>query len=52
MGLYSTIATVGPNVTSYTDSGLSYGMQYFYAVSAFNANGDSVYSNEDMDMTC
>ncbi|MFZ3136162.1 MAG: fibronectin type III domain-containing protein [Thermodesulfovibrionales bacterium] len=47
MGLYSTVATVGPNATSYTDTGLTYGMQYFYAVSAFNNNGESAYSNED-----
>ena len=46
MGLYSTIATVGPNVTSYTDTGLTYAMQYDYAVSAYNSNGDSAYSNE------
>ena len=48
MGLYETIATVGPNVTSYTDSGLTYAMQYFYAISAFNSNGESAYSNEAM----
>jgi sugar lactone lactonase YvrE len=46
MGLYSTIATVGANVTSYTDTGLTYGYQYDYAVSAFNNEGESAYSDE------
>ncbi len=45
-GTYSTIATVGANVTSYTDSGRIAGTHYYYAVWAYNDAGDSAYSNE------
>ncbi len=37
----SRIATVGPNVTSYTDTGLEAGKSYSYAVTAFNNSGES-----------
>ncbi|MEF8917653.1 MAG: fibronectin type III domain-containing protein, partial [Candidatus Bipolaricaulota bacterium] len=35
------IATVGPNVTSYTDSGLEQGKSYNYSVASFNEAGES-----------
>jgi hypothetical protein len=43
---YSQIATVGPNVTTYADSGLAPSTTYTYRVRAFNSGGDSGYSNE------
>jgi hypothetical protein len=43
---FSEIATVGANVTSYSDTGLRKKTVYFYRVRATNANGDSGYSNE------
>lgn len=46
-GDYAQIATVGPNVTTYSDSGLSAYTTYFYRVRAFNAvAGNSPYSPE------
>ena len=39
------IATVNANVTSYSDTGLSPGMVYYYRVKAYNEFGDSDYSN-------
>jgi sugar lactone lactonase YvrE len=45
-GTYSTIATVGANVTSYSNTGLTGGGTYYYAVWAYNSNGDSACSNE------
>jgi len=45
-GTYSTIATVGPNVTSYTDTGRTAGTHYSYAVWAYNGSGESAYSDE------
>lgn len=39
------IDTVGPNVTSYTDSGLPADSTYFYRVRAFNSAGSSTPSN-------
>jgi hypothetical protein len=44
---YAQVATVGANVTSYSDTGLKKNTTYFYRVRATNANGDSAYSNED-----
>jgi YD repeat-containing protein len=45
-GTYSQIVTVGPNVSSYSNTGLSSNTQYYYRVRATNASGDSAYSNE------
>jgi YVTN family beta-propeller protein len=43
---YTEIATVGPNVTSYSDSGLEPRSDYSYRVRAYNKHGDSNYSDE------
>jgi hypothetical protein len=45
-GAFTQIATVGSNVTSYIDAGLTDGTTYCYRVTAFNAAGYSPYSNE------
>src|SRR2546428_8167829 len=47
-GTYAQIATVGANVTSYTDTdpNLTGGTTYCYQVQAFNTAGGSPYSNE------
>ncbi|MGH2689648.1 MAG: Calx-beta domain-containing protein, partial [Actinomycetota bacterium] len=45
-GTWSTIATVGSNVSSFQNTGLSPGTQYFYRVRAIGAGGDSAPSNE------
>jgi hypothetical protein len=45
-GSYVLINTVGPNVTSYADSGLSHSTTYSYRVRAYNSGGDSGYTNE------
>lgn len=42
---FTQIATVGVNVTSYTDDGLERNTKYSYRVRAFNAGGVSDYSN-------
>lgn len=39
------IAQVGANVTSFVDTGLSGNKIYRYRVRAFNATGNSAYSN-------
>ena len=39
------IATVGANVTTFVNTGLSRGTTYRYRVAAFNAGGESAYSN-------
>ncbi|MFQ5529868.1 MAG: fibronectin type III domain-containing protein, partial [Gemmatimonadota bacterium] len=44
-GAWSEINTVGPNVTSYGDSGLTGDTEYCYQVRAFNADGNSAYTN-------
>ncbi len=44
-GAWATIATVGVNVTSYQDGGLSPGKVYGYRVRAYNDIGPSAYSN-------
>ena len=40
------IATVGVNSTSFTDTGLREGTEYYYRVRAYNAYTTSAYSNE------
>ncbi len=45
-GTYAQIATVGANVTSYSNTGLSASTTYYYRVRSYNASGDSAYSNE------
>jgi acid phosphatase type 7 len=42
---FSQIATVGTNIQSYSNTGLTASTRYFYRVRATNANGDSAYSN-------
>jgi hypothetical protein len=44
-GNYAQIATVGANVKSYTDSGVTAGVSYCYLVKAFNSAGASAPSN-------
>jgi uncharacterized protein YxeA len=39
------IATVGPNVTTYANTGLNKGTAYRYRIRAYNASGTSPYSN-------
>ncbi len=43
--LYHQVGTVGANVTSFSDDGLTADTQYSYRVKAHNAIGDSGYSN-------
>jgi hypothetical protein len=42
---FTQIATVGANITSYSNTGLSSSTSYSYRVRAYNASGDSSYSN-------
>jgi inhibitor of cysteine peptidase len=42
---FAQIATVGTNVTSYSNTGLAASTSYSYRVRAYNAGGDSDYSN-------
>ncbi|MBI4848707.1 MAG: fibronectin type III domain-containing protein [Nitrospirae bacterium] len=44
-GAWATIATVGINTTTYTDNGLTSNTRYWYRIRAFNADGNSAYSN-------
>ena len=46
-GSFSLIATVGSNVTAYSDSNLNPKTTYYYRVKAYNASGDSPYSAVD-----
>jgi len=43
---YGPRATVGANITAYSDTGLTANTTYYYRVLAYNATGDSDYSNE------
>lgn len=42
---FAQIATVGANIKAYSDTGLSARTTYRYRVRAYNANGNSAYSN-------
>src|SRR5262245_34535170 len=44
-GPFTQIGTVPPNAASYTDSGLAEATTFCYRVRAFNATGDSGYTN-------
>ncbi len=44
-GTFTSIASVGPNVTTYSNTGLTPGTSYWYRVRAANANGISTPSN-------
>lgn len=46
VGAFSRLATVAAGTTSYTDSGLQSGRIYYYRVCAYQAGGNSPYSNE------
>jgi len=46
VGSYSEIATVGSNVTTYSDTTVTAGLGYCYRVRAYNSVGNSGYSNE------
>ncbi|MFA4907489.1 MAG: FISUMP domain-containing protein, partial [archaeon] len=45
-GNYSQITEIGANVTSFNDSGLTYGRDYYYQVRAYTSLNNSAYSNE------
>lgn len=45
-GPYATVTTVGANVTSYSNTGLTASTTYYYVVKASNAVGSSANSNE------
>ncbi|HEX6629032.1 MAG TPA: fibronectin type III domain-containing protein [Gemmatimonadaceae bacterium] len=45
-GTYEQIAAVGPNVTTYSNTGLDANVRYWYRVVAYNGVGASAYSNE------
>jgi hypothetical protein len=44
-GPWSLIGIVGPTVANYTDQTVLCGMSYWYRIYAFNAGGNSGYSN-------
>jgi len=46
IGTYQEIAVVGANATNYQNTGLTPQTLYCYRVRAFDANGNSAYSNE------
>ncbi|HEY4271533.1 MAG TPA: fibronectin type III domain-containing protein, partial [Candidatus Udaeobacter sp.] len=43
---FTQIATVGANVTTFTDSGLAESTKYYYRVRAYNAMANSTYTSE------
>ncbi|MFA5794913.1 MAG: fibronectin type III domain-containing protein [Candidatus Brocadiia bacterium] len=45
-GVWGQISSVGPNVNSFADTGLSDSIAYFYRVRSYNAAGNSNYTNE------
>ena len=46
LGLFREIATVGADVASFSDTTVNPATDYYYRVRAFNADGNSTYSNE------
>lgn len=48
---WAQIASVGLNVTHYANTGLNCGSTYFYRVRAYNATGNSPYSNTGTETT-
>ncbi|WP_455210292.1 fibronectin type III domain-containing protein [Kaarinaea lacus] len=48
---YSQIGTTAANVTTYASTGLNANATYYYRVRAYNASGDSLYSNIASDTT-
>lgn len=48
---FAYLASVGANVTAYTDTGLLCANDYFYEVSAYNANGESPHTPWTMGTT-
>ena len=42
---FSKLATVGANVTTYSNSGLRSGRKYYYRARAYDSKGNSTYSN-------
>ena len=44
-GTFAVIATLAPNVTTYSNTGLTANTRYWYRVRAFDANDVSAYSN-------
>jgi hypothetical protein len=42
---FSVYTTVGANSTQYTTNALTRGLRYYFKVSAYNAGGDSLFSN-------
>lgn len=48
---WTEIASVGANVENYENTGLSANTKYYYRVRAYNAAGNSDYSNTDSDQT-
>ncbi len=44
-GPFSVIATLGANITSYSNTGLKKNTTYYYRVKAVNSGGSSAYSN-------
>jgi len=45
-GTWALVKTTTVNATYWSNTGLSYGSQYFYRVRAYNSKGYSAYSNE------
>jgi len=51
LSVWAEIATVGANITSYSDTGLNEATTYFYRVRASNDSGNSIYSSESSTTT-